>query len=164
VRSAIERLESAADDFQRYDCVSRCAHVFPPEQVAKLRASFTEAREEGLGFLEAVDRVIAFMDSDPGWSEKATRQGHTILASKGPRDKKAYEAAETPEARAAAACFCPIVRTKLQDGMPLTFCYCGAGWFRQQWEGATGVPVRVEILGSLLNGDPECSFAVHLPG
>lgn len=163
VRSAIKQLENAADEFQRYDCVSHCAHVFPPGQVAKLRTCFAEAREKGLGFLEAVDSVIAFMDSDPGWSEKATRKGHAILTAKGPRDRKAYAAAETPEARAAAACFCPIIRTKLQDGMPLTFCYCGAGWFRQQWEGATGAPVRVEILGSLLNGDPECSFAVHLP-
>ncbi|MFO7627229.1 MAG: hypothetical protein R6V62_08225 [Candidatus Fermentibacteraceae bacterium] len=163
VRSAIERLDSSADDFQRYDCVSGCAHVFPPEQVAKLRASFTGAREEGLGFLEAVDRVISFMDSDPGWSEKATRQDHTILTSKGPRDRQAHEAAETPDARAAAACFCPIIRTRLRDGMPQTFCYCGAGWFRQQWEGATGMPVRVEILGSLLKGDPECRFAIHLP-
>jgi effector-binding domain-containing protein len=163
VRSAIERLDGRADDLQKYDCVSRCAHVFPPEQVAKLRASFTGAREEGLRFLEAVDRVIGFMDSDPGWSEKATREGHTIISAKGPRDRQAFEAAETPEARAAAACFCPIIRTKLGDGMPLTFCYCGAGWFRQQWEGATGLPVRVEILSSLLNGDPECRFAIHLP-
>lgn len=163
VRSAIIRLDDAADGFQRYDCVSGCAHVFPPGQVAKLRACFTEATEEGLGFLEAVDRVIGFMDSDPGWSEKAIRQGHTILTAKGPRDRKAFEEAETPEARAAAACFCPIIRTKLGDGMPPTFCYCGAGWFRQQWEGATGLPVRVEILGTLLRGDPECRFAVHLP-
>lgn len=163
VRSAIERLDTAADAIQRYDCVSGCAHFFPPEQVAKLRDVFTNARKEGLNFLEAVDRVIAFMDSDPGFSEKATRQGHTILTAKGPRDRQAHEAAETPEARAAAACFCPIIRTKLRDGMPQTFCYCGAGWFRQQWEGAIGQPVRVEILTSLLKGDPECRFAIHLP-
>lgn len=164
VRSAIERLDGVADDFQRYDCVSGCAHVFPPEQVAKLRASFDRARLEGLGFLESVDRVIAFMDSDPGWSEGAVRQGRTVFSSKGPRDRKAYEEAETPEARASAACFCPIVRTKLRDGMPPSFCYCGAGWFRQQWEGAIGLPVRVEIVASLLKGDPECRFAIHLPG
>lgn len=163
VKSAIGRLVGTTDDSMQYDCLSGCAHVFPPEQVAKLRASFAGAMEEGLGFLEAVDRVIAFMDSDPGWSEKATREGHTILTSKGPRDKKAYEAAETPEARASAACFCPILRARLSEGMPPSFCYCGAGWFRQQWEGAIGLPVRVEILGSLLRGDPRCSFAVHLP-
>jgi len=163
VRSVIERLEMVADDFQRYDCVSSCAHDFPQEQVAKLRTSFTGALEEGLGFLEAVDRVISFMDSDPGWSEKAVRQGYTVLSSKGPRDRQAFDAAKTAGERASAACFCPIIRTKLQDGMPLSFCYCGAGWFRQQWEGAIGLPVRVEILASLLNGDPECRFAIHLP-
>jgi len=47
--------------------------------------------------------------------------------------------------------------------MPLTYCYCGAGWFRQQWETATGRPVAmVEVVRSALKGDLVCEFATHL--
>ena len=62
----------------------------------------------------------------------------------------------------AAYCFCPVIRARLDAGMPVTYCYCGAGWYRQQWETATGMPVRVEVVRSVLKGDDVCSFAVHL--
>jgi hypothetical protein len=67
-------------------------------------------------------------------------------------------------AKRTAYCFCPIVRTNLDRGMPLTFCYCGSGWYRQQWEFATGKPVRsIQIVRSILQGDDVCQFAIHLP-
>lgn len=163
VKKAMEELTEAAGDETVYDCVSKCAHVFPEKQIAKLRDVFNKARETGDTVLQAVDRVIEFMGSDPGWGEVPVRQGNVILTAKGPRDPSAAENAATPEARAEAACFCPIIRKKLAEGMPRAFCYCGAGWYRQQWEGATGLPVRVEIVESLLSGDQRCSFAVHLP-
>ncbi len=37
VKGAMERLEGLADDFQKFDVVSACAHVFPPGQLEKLR-------------------------------------------------------------------------------------------------------------------------------
>lgn len=163
IKEAVKTLEEEADDYTCYDSLSRCAHVFPREQIEKLRAVFQKSVDSGESLLEAVDQVIAFMDSDPGWAEGARREGNVVYTSKGPVDPAAFEKAVTPEEKAAAACFCPIVRKKLDQGMPATFCYCGSGWYRQQWEGATGLPVRVEILSSLLNGDAECSFAVHLP-
>jgi len=162
IKKALSRLEDSACDFDIYDCVSRCAHVFPEDQIMKLKDVFDSSRAEGLSFLEAVDRVIGFMDSDPGWSEGAVREENIIYSAKGPSDREAYESAQTDEERAEAACFCPIIRKKLKDGMPASFCYCGAGWYRQQWEGATGTPVRVEILSSLLSGGDECRFAIHL--
>ncbi len=163
VKKAMEDLTEAAGDDTVYDCVSKCAHVFPKEQIDKVRDVFDRTRGSGDSVLQAVDRVIEFMGSDPGWGETPVRQGNVILTSKGPRDPSAAEKAATPEERAQAACFCPIIRKKLAEGIPRAFCYCGAGWYRQQWEGATGLPVRVEIVESLLSGDQRCSFAVHLP-
>jgi predicted hydrocarbon binding protein len=46
--------------------------------------------------------------------------------------------------------------------MPVTYCLCGAGWYRQQWEAATGKPVRVGVARSLLKGDDRCTFSVRL--
>ena len=162
ISESVARLDESAGEFTRYDCLSSCAHVFPMEQILKLKSVFQLTAARGGSMLDAVDAVITFMNGDPGWTEIAIRDGNVIRTAKGPRDPKAYAEALNPDDRAAAACFCPIIRNKLKEGMSPTFCYCGAGWYRQQWEGATGLPARVEVLKSLLKGDDECLFEVHL--
>jgi effector-binding domain-containing protein len=163
VKAAMETLDGVADEFQKYDAVSGCAHVFSKLQIAKLAEAYDSARRAGDDPLHAVDAVLDFMAADPGWGERPRREGHVIYSSKQPRDSKGFAAATTDAERRRAACFCPLVRNNLDGGMPLTFCYCGAGWFRQQWEGAVGRPVRIEIVESLLKGDARCTFAIHLP-
>ncbi len=163
VKGAIERLETLADEEERYDVVSRCAHVFPSDQIAKLRAVYQNARGTGADPLEAVDAVIAFMDEDPGWGEGPRREGRIIYSSKAPRDAEGYQKAQNELERKKAYCFCPMIREHLDRGMPVTFCYCGSGWYRQQWEGALEKPVSIEIVRSLLKGDDRCEFAIRLP-
>lgn len=161
-KGAVERLEGLANAEQCYDVLSGCAHVFPRSQVAKLRAVYAEARSRTDDAMSAVDAVLQFMIQDPGWAEASRREGRTIYAWKEPAYAEAYAQATTDLERRQAACFCPIVRERLTEGMPLTFCYCGSGWYRQQWEGATGKPVHIEIVSSLLRGDDRCEFAIHL--
>lgn len=162
VCSAVNHLEGTACDREQYQVLSRCAHVFPAGQISKLREVYLEGRNKSDEMLDAVDAVIDFMAEDPGWGERPRREGYTIYSSKSPRDPAGYQQAESREERRKAYCFCPIIRENLDGGMPACFCYCGAGWYRQQWEGATGEPVRVEIVRSLLKGDDLCEFAVHL--
>ncbi|MGA9397929.1 MAG: hypothetical protein WBV22_06685 [Anaerolineaceae bacterium] len=163
VKGAIERLEGQADDFQKYDVVSACAHVYPPGQLEKLRRAYAEAETGSIDPLKAVDAVLAFMASDPGWGEKgAYREGNILYHTKHPADPEGYAQAKTAGEKHAAYCFCPIIRGNLEKGMPVSYCYCGSGWYRQQWEAATGKPVRVEVLESILKGDDVCRFAVHL--
>ncbi len=163
VKGAMEQLDGLADDDQKHEILSRCAHVFPPSQIDKLRVVYEQARARTADPWEAIDAVIAFMDEDPGWIEVPRREGNVLYSSKQPAYPQAYAEAKDDRERRMAACFCPTVRRHLEEGMPPTFCYCGAGWFRQQWEGATGRPVRVEILRTLLKGDDRCEFAIHLP-
>jgi effector-binding domain-containing protein len=162
-KAAIERLESLSDEEERYDIVSSCAHVFPKSQIEKLRAVYKSTMVQTRDVIEAVDAVIAFMGDDPGWAERPRREGKVIYSSKKPRDPKAYEKAENESEKRKAYCYCPLIREHLDDGMPITFCYCGAGWYRQQWEGALQRAVRVEIVSSILKGDDRCEFAIHLP-
>jgi len=163
VKQALERLDGLADEHQTYDVLSSCAHVFPAEQVAKLTAAYEEARERTGDGLQAVDAVLAFMDDDPGWPAGSRREGRIIYAAKSPRDPQAYEKAQSEAEKKQAYCFCPIVRNHLDQGMPTSFCYCGAGWYRRQWEGAIGKPVTIEIVKSILKGDDVCQFAIRLP-
>ena len=163
VCGAVTKLDNTASEGEKYEVLSRCAHVFPAGQISKLREVYLEAKEQRGNMLDAVDAVIDFMAEDPGWGERPRRDGYTIFSSKNPRDPAGYEKAESPEEKKKAYCFCPLIRENLGAGMPAAFCYCGAGWYRQQWEGAIGGQVKVEIVRSLLIGDDQCEFAITLP-
>ena len=41
--------------------------------------------------------------------------------------------------------------------------YCGGGWYGDIWEFIVERPVRVDVLRSVMRGDDDCTFAVHLP-
>jgi len=162
-KGAVERLDGSATEFEKYEVLSRCAHVFPAEHVQRLRVAYEEARQATGDGLLAVDAVLAFMERDPVWGRRPYREGRTIFVAKNPRDPKAFEEASTLEEKRRAACFCPIIRQHLEKGMSPTFCYCSSGWERRQWEGAIGRPVRVDVVKTLLRGDDHCQFAIHLP-
>jgi effector-binding domain-containing protein len=163
VRGAVGRLCDLAKEDQIYEVLSRCSHIFPQGQIEKLGVVYEAAIAKGKRPLEAVDAVIEFMGDDPGWGERPRREGNVIYSAKKPRDPQGFKDAKTEAERRRAYCFCPLVRSHMEDGMPVSFCYCGAGWYRQQWEGAIGQPVRMEIVKSLLKGDDVCEFAVYLP-
>lgn len=162
VKGTVERLERLADANQRYDIVSRCAHVFPVSQINKLRAVYEEKLASGADPETAIEAVMDFMEQDPCWGYRPRREGKILFTAKKPRDAEGYKQAKSRAERRRAFCFCPLIRERLDDGMPESFCHCGAGWFRQQWEGITGKPVLVENLQTVLRGDDLCKFAIHL--
>ena len=163
VKTMVARMEQSANAHQTYDILSSCAHVFPQEQIDKLTVVYEEARARSENALKAVDAVTAFMGLDPGWGAAPHREGHIIYATKAPRDAQAHAKAQSDAERRSAYCFCPIIRSRLENGMPPAFCNCGAGWYRQQWEGAIGRDVRISIVKSILRGDDACQFAIQLP-
>jgi len=161
-KGAMERLDNIASADQKYDIVSSCAHVFPKAQIQKLTAIFNQAIAAGKDGLQAVDAVIDFMEQDPGWGERPHRDGRIIYSAKNPRDPEGFANATNPLEKRRAYCFCPLLRNHMDQGMLLAFCNCGAGWYRQQWEGATGKPFQIEIVKSVSKGDDVCEFAIHL--
>lgn len=154
IKASIERLDKLADDEQKFEILSQCAHVFPIERIQRLRAVYEEKRD--------IDEVLRAMHKDPSWYSTPTREGNIIRIQKVPYDKEAYESAKDDDEKKRAYCHCPMIRNFL-DQIPSTFCYCGTGWPRRLWEGIIGKPVRVEIIKSLPKGDDFCEFAVHLP-
>jgi effector-binding domain-containing protein len=164
VKGVMEKLDRLANEDQKYDVVSSCAHIFPQGQIDKLKTVYEDVKAETGEPLKAVDAVIEFMAEDPGWGRRPVREGSVIYSSKAPRDPQGYANAKDEIERRQAYCFCPLVRANLDRGMSITFCYCGAGWYRLQWEGAIGRPVRIEVVQSILKGDDVCKFAIHLPG
>ena len=162
-KSLVDRLDQVADDQQRYEVLSACSHVFPREQAEKMRDVYQQAVAQGADLLEAVDSVVTFMEGDKGWRPNIFREGHVLYSTKNPSNPEAYQKATTDLERKQAYCFCPILSDHFEDGMSDTYCYCSAGWERKQWEVALGQPLRIDVVKSLLKGDMECQFAIHLP-
>ncbi|MGD8462885.1 MAG: hypothetical protein PVI09_03375 [Anaerolineae bacterium] len=162
-KAAMQRLEERVpDERTRHDILSGCADRFPPDRIQRLRARY---QREG-----DIDALLAFMRADRtlgdlSWYEAPIREGNIIHVTKDPVLPERYSAAATKEERRAAYCHCGVLREALARGltMPGTYCDCGAGWYRQLWEGILERPVRVDVLRSVVQGDDRCSFAIHLP-
>lgn len=154
IKAAMEQLDALANNEQKFDILSRCAHDFSEKRIKRLRAVYEQTKD--------IDDVLKEMRKDPFWYEYPIRKGNTIYVKKNPFNKEGYEKAETEADKKRNYCHCPIVRNFLGKISP-TFCYCGTGWYRQLWEGILGQPVKVEILKSLTRGDNTCEFAIHLP-
>lgn len=164
VKSAVDRFDQVSDDFQRYEVISSCSHVFPRSQAEKMRAVYLKAFAQEPDMHTAVDAVLRFMDEDKGWAPgRRIRDGNVIYITKNPSNPEAYEKATTDLERKQAYCFCPIIKANIENGMSPTFCYCSAGFERKQWEVALDQPVKIDVVKSLLKGNMQCQFAVHLP-
>jgi len=152
VMCAIDLLDDIATEEEKFEVLSGCAHVFPPELIAKMRNVYVETN--------SVDDVLEAMVA-AGNYPKFTRKGNILYSSKQPYNPEAFAKATTRKEKMQAYCFCPMIKYNLEE-ISGTFCYCGSGWSRRLWEGILDKPVKVEIVKSLTKDDDECTFAVHL--
>ena len=115
----------------------------------------------------ALDQSIVKAVISRGWGLAGIRQGNTIIATKIPKSENLveYMNEENPAKKRAYYCHCPRVRDALetQETLPLTYCYCGAGFYKGIWEEILQETVKVELLTSVLRGDDVCSVRIHLP-
>jgi effector-binding domain-containing protein len=153
VKCAVDMVDEIATENQKFEILSQCAHIFPPELIENMRVVYAET--------QSVDKVLDAMANAGGYP-KFTKEGNILYSSKQPYNREAYDKATTREEKMKAYCFCPMIKHNLVE-MSGSFCYCGSGWSRRLWEGILSKPVKVEIVKSLTKGDDECTFAVHLP-
>jgi effector-binding domain-containing protein len=99
VKGVVDRLDRLATDDQKYEILSRCAHVFPREPIDKLSGVYQDTRARGGDPLQAIDAVLDLMEADPAWARRPVREGNVIYATKNPRDRKGYEEARTDAER-----------------------------------------------------------------
>jgi hypothetical protein len=177
---AMHRLESLADGETANMVMTGCACQHSTEGLRAARQAY-----EATGNLAAAHRILqeqfeAFLrDSlqlkeehveavvSRGWGLAGILEGNRILATKIPKSGTlaAYLEETDPEKRRQLYCHCPRVRDvlKMRESLPVTYCYCGAGFYKGIWEEILQAPVRVEVLQSVLGGDNICSIAIYLP-
>jgi predicted hydrocarbon binding protein len=58
-------------------------------------------------------------------------------------------------------CYCGSV-SGTKEKIPLTYCYCGAGWYKRLFEEVLSRPVKVEVLRSIASGADKCELAIYI--
>ncbi len=164
IRGAMGRLDEVVpEEAIRKVIMAGCSHHFPDERIEEMRAEY-----ERLG---NIDELLVVMRMDKtvnglSWYEQQVRVGDTLFVTKDPFDQEGYMSATDPDEKRATYCHCAFVKEAIRAGkrdIPVTHCFCGAGWYNQLWEGIFGQRIQVDIVRSILKGDDSCTFAIHLP-
>ena len=159
IREAMDRLDALTDDpVKKYQILSCCAHVFPGERIAHLRAIYEQRHQ--------VDDVLREMYKDPAWYEDPVRKGNVIYMRKVPYDPEGYAKGTTPAERRKAYCHCGFVRPYLDEvpsKLSPTFCWCGSGWYKRLWEDILGQPIQIDHVETLIKGNDQCTLTITLP-
>ena len=123
-------------------------------------------REGTLFFTQEITKdVLEFVKTNP-YIESGVRDGDRIIIEKIPHMAKEYLVEKDEQKKRYFYCHCPWVKEAFKESArPLSpvFCNCSAGFYRAYWEIVFDQPVRVDVLESLLKGDPICKFAVYIP-
>lgn len=155
LKDMLNRIDKIANDDEKYEILSCCAHEFSLKRIEFLRSIYNKNK--------AIDDVIKEMEKDYAWYENPVRKGNKIIVSKIPVNPEGYEKAETLEEKKRNYCHCRFINNNLDKGISPSFCNCSTGWYRQYWEGILEQPVRIKILKSLLKGNDICQFEIYLP-
>lgn len=164
VQQAMQRLDQAIPDPEKRGLIIHgCAHRFPEVRIEKMRALYKE--------LGSIDALIEWIGKDKeanggaSWYGNPIREGNIIYDTEDPASPEEYKQAKTDLEKHMARCFCPIVcaAIKANRARSPTFCNCSAGYTAQFWQNVLGLPLRIEVLESVLKGDDVCKFAIHLP-
>ena len=161
VAQSLERLKRHTNQDQQFDILSRVALVRPMEHVLKYKKIYQETGDVNKVFEAQNEQLNAEPTGgfiDPWWFEN-----DVLHLSKVARDRKAYDAAKTPEEFRQAYCFCALIREAKTPEVDPIFCYRAAGWARQFWEPILGVEFKkCTITQSILKGDKFCAWDYNL--
>lgn len=175
-KEVVDRMEERIDEERCKEILSCGLHRRSKPAIEKLRKKF-----ERIGDL---DKFLEIKQAEvlKKWSEKGehyqdfarenpdcefgVRRGNVIYVCKVPQQAKQYWETDDPERKRFHYCHCGWAKGSLKtDDVSISpiFCYCGAGWYRQVWEGIFNQQVKVDVVESVLGADLVCRFAVHIP-
>jgi hypothetical protein len=179
-KKAMERLDSLVDEEKRKEIMTGCACQYPKSDLQGIRKEY-----EATGDIDVAHQMLqaqfeSFLKDSlklsgeliqeivrRGWGSAGVRKGDTIIATKIPKSGHLVEYMEEtdPERKRQYYCHCPRIRDvlKTSETISLTYCYCGAGFYKGIWEEILQKPVEVKVLESVLKGDEVCRIAIHLP-
>ena len=147
VKAAMEKLDAAVDEETRYKIMENCGYECVKINKRALDRFVARRRKFGtLGeFLEAEHRK-------PSVGTRLERQGNIV-----------YQFYTPQSYTRPVRCYCGMLSgLPADETVSLTYCHCSKGFVEKVWEAVVGRPVKVDLLQSVVHGDKECKFAIHL--
>jgi hypothetical protein len=134
------------------------------EKFADLLRGYMERDELFFG-QPITEDVIAFVENDPEIGG-GVREGNVVYETKIPYNTKAFLEESDPKMKRYHTCHCPWAKESIRrDNLNVspTFCQCSAGFVKKPFEVIFGQTLQADVVESVLQGDPVCRFAIHLP-
>jgi hypothetical protein len=130
-------------------------------------AELEKHRDDGSLFYNQYisDEVVEFVKSRPDVLS-GERRGNTIYHTKIPFMVQEYLGEKDKRMKRYYACHCAWARESILDDdvdVSADFCHCSGGFTKMPWEAALEQPLEYDMVKSVLKGDDECSFVIHLP-
>ncbi|NYT11386.1 MAG: hypothetical protein GKC03_02405 [Methanomassiliicoccales archaeon] len=177
---AMERLDECLEEVDRIEILTRCAHQIPDEFLDDLRRVWKETesvddlhRYWQRRFLDNLEKWAGDIPNEwkeviieNYWGEAGRKEDNVVVATKIPSNMKGYFESDDPREKRYHYCHCPRIRSVVlsdENEISPTYCYCGGGFYKSNWERVIGRPVRVELMESVLRGDDVCKFRIILP-
>jgi hypothetical protein len=141
--------------------------AFLKQKRADAIAELEKHRDEGSLFYNQYisNDVVEFVRSRPDVLS-GERRGNTIYHTKIPYMVQEYLEATDERMKRYYACHCAWARESILDDdvdVSADFCHCSGGFTKMPWEAALDQPLEYDMVKSVLKGDNECSFVIHLP-
>ena len=153
-RTAVLEMEEHLDAETRLRILTCVSCEFPGWRIEQFREMYRNGT--------SVAEIVRLMNSDRATYGPTELHGNVIETIKAPFDREGLKTASTDADRRSFACHCPFARA-MTGTVPESFCDCGLGWDRMLWEGILGVPVKVRLLESVMQGGERCRFEITIP-
>jgi hypothetical protein len=145
VRDAIRRLDSTVDEETRIQIMEHCGR-----NCASLNTRVIESAIKRRKKFKDTDTFLEAEQRKPMKGTRLCREGTILHQYYTPH-------AFTPPMR----CYCSLMRGLPEDAT-ISMTYCSKAFVQKLWESVLERPVKVELLQSVISGDSECKFAIHL--
>ena len=147
VKNAMEKLDALVDEKTRVQIMQNCGY-----NCAKKNSNVIERAVARRKKYASINEFLEAEQQKPMKGTRLAREGNLLYQFYTPQ-------AFTRPMR----CYCGLLRGLPNDeSVSKTYCNCARGFVEKYWESVLGKPVKVDLLQSVVSGDKECKFAVHL--
>jgi len=147
VKNAMAKLDASVDEKTRGQIMQNCGY-----NCAKKNSKVIERAVARRKKYASVNDFLEAEQQKPMKGTRLAREGNILYQFYTPQ-------AFTRPMR----CYCSLLRGLPNDGtVSKTYCNCAKGFVEKHWENILEKPVKVDLLQSVVAGDKECKFAIHL--
>jgi hypothetical protein len=147
VKNAMEKLDALVDEKTRVQIMQNCGY-----NCAKKNSKVIERAVARRKKYASTDEFLEAEQQKPMRGTRLSREGNILYQFYTPQ-------AFTRPMR----CYCGLLRgLPNEETTSKTYCNCSRGFVEKFWENVLGKTVKVDLMQSVISGDKECKFAIHL--